>query len=268
MLKLFHNGMSTCSQKVRLVLAELNLNFESEIMDLQKGDQFSSQYLQLNPQALVPSLLVETEGKKIALVESSLICQWLDDSNSAASLTPKNIDDRYTMRWFLQQIDHIQHPACSILTYALGLRAVMLTKEPAELQSMIEQIRDPARREGRRAVLDKGVNAPVFRSALKDYLNVLVAAEAQLNHSTWLAGEYYSLADAALTPYILRLQHLELMPLVERFPLINAWYSKIQLRDNWQDAIAKWLPERAVLAFSNGAKEHQQTVCNMAAELL
>ena len=52
-MKLYHNGLSTCSQKVRMVLAEKQLPFESHIMDLQRGDQFQPDYVKLNPGALV-----------------------------------------------------------------------------------------------------------------------------------------------------------------------------------------------------------------------
>ena len=48
-MKLYHNPMSSCSQKVRLVLAEKKLPYESEILDLQKGAQFSEEYLRLKP---------------------------------------------------------------------------------------------------------------------------------------------------------------------------------------------------------------------------
>ena len=62
-MKLCHNGRSSGSQKVRMVLAEKNLPFESRIMDLQKGDQFDSAYVKLNPAALVPTL--EDQGQDL-----------------------------------------------------------------------------------------------------------------------------------------------------------------------------------------------------------
>jgi glutathione S-transferase len=37
-MQLYHNPMSSCSQKVRLVLAEKLLDYESTILDLQRGD--------------------------------------------------------------------------------------------------------------------------------------------------------------------------------------------------------------------------------------
>ena len=74
-MKLYHNPMSSCSQKVRLVLAEKKLPYESEILDLQKGAQFSEEYLRLNPNALVPTLI--DDGA--TFIESTLINEYLDD---------------------------------------------------------------------------------------------------------------------------------------------------------------------------------------------
>ena len=39
MLKLYHNDMSTCSQKVRFLLAEKGVEWEGVELDLRRGDQ-------------------------------------------------------------------------------------------------------------------------------------------------------------------------------------------------------------------------------------
>ena len=259
-LTLFHNGMSTCSQKVRVALAEKQLAFESRVMDLQVGDQFSAEYLKLNPSGLVPTLMVDNKP----YVESTLIIAYLDDRWPTPPLTPTDAEARYRMRLMLQRIDEVLHPACSVITYAIALRPIMLHKDPAELQSLIDQVRDPVRREGRRAVVADGVQAPVFRQALQQYLQVLQTAEDLLAESTWLAGEDYSLADCALTAYVLRLVHLDQAALVERLPGLSRWYAAVQRRPSWQTAIADWLPERAVSLFTAGGREVQQAVADMA----
>ena len=57
MLELYHNGMSTCSQKVRLCLAEKGLDWTGHAMDLRAGDQHRPDYLSLNPNGVVPTLV-------------------------------------------------------------------------------------------------------------------------------------------------------------------------------------------------------------------
>lgn len=260
-MKVYHNPMSSCSQKVRVVLAEKDIPFESQVMDLQRGDQFDPAYLKLNPAALVPTL----EHKGHIYVESTLIIEYLDDLYPEPALTPAAPELRYRMRHLLRQIDDIQHPACSVITYAIALRPIMLQKEPAELQAMIDQIRDPARREGRRAVLADGVLAPVFHTALRQYLDVMQQAENLLADGPWICGRQFTLADCTLIPYVLRLDHLAQKALIERrFPRIARWYEAVQARPSWKTAISDWMSERAIAKFTAGGLEVREQVAAMA----
>ena len=56
-MQLYHNAISTCSQKVRMVLHEKALEVEDKLIDLQAGDQFDEAYIALNPDAVVPTLV-------------------------------------------------------------------------------------------------------------------------------------------------------------------------------------------------------------------
>ena len=49
MLKLYHNDMSACAQKVRFVLAVKQLEWQSEELNLRQGDQQRPEYLKINP---------------------------------------------------------------------------------------------------------------------------------------------------------------------------------------------------------------------------
>ena len=72
-LELYHNHMSTCSAKVRLVLAEKKLTWKSHLMDLRAGDNLQSEYLKLNPGGVVPTLI--SDGR--ALIESTVIYEFI-----------------------------------------------------------------------------------------------------------------------------------------------------------------------------------------------
>ena len=43
-LTLYHNGPSTCSQKVRLILELKKLDYESKSIDLMSGEQHDPEY--------------------------------------------------------------------------------------------------------------------------------------------------------------------------------------------------------------------------------
>ena len=56
-LALYHNDMSSCAQKVRLMLAEKGLEWESRHLDLRAGAHQQDWYVKLNPRAVVPTLI-------------------------------------------------------------------------------------------------------------------------------------------------------------------------------------------------------------------
>jgi glutathione S-transferase len=78
-LVLYHAPHSTCSQKVRLVLHEKGLPFEDIRIDLSKKEQLRSEYLAINPNGVVPTLV--DDGTPI--IESSVICEYLDEKYHA-----------------------------------------------------------------------------------------------------------------------------------------------------------------------------------------
>ena len=74
MLELYHALISTCSQKIRLLLAEKQLDWASRPITLSEGEQLSPEYL-INPNGVVPTL-VDGGG---AVTDSSVINEYLDD---------------------------------------------------------------------------------------------------------------------------------------------------------------------------------------------
>ena len=242
-MKLYHNGLSTCSQKVRLVLAEKSLGFDSVELNLQKGDQFAPDYLRINPKALVPAL--EDNGN--IYIESSLIIDYLDDANGAVPLKPRSAHERYLMNSLIRVIDETEHPACSVITYAVGLLPLMRKNNtPEQLEKLIDAVPDPVRRENRRTVLHHGIKAPVFREAYQTYVGVLKQADALLRNSQWLAGRSFSLADCSYLPYVLRLHHLGQKDFIDSLPGLSRWYAAIQARPSYTAAVTQWLPQTVV----------------------
>jgi glutathione S-transferase len=57
MLELYHNDMSTCAQKVRFALAEKGVRWQSRHLDLRARDHQRPEYLRLNPNAVVPTIV-------------------------------------------------------------------------------------------------------------------------------------------------------------------------------------------------------------------
>ena len=74
MFVLYEFSNSVCCQKVRLVLCEKGLVWESRQVNLFRSEQYDPEYLKLNPKGVVPTLV--HDGRPV--IESTLICEYLE----------------------------------------------------------------------------------------------------------------------------------------------------------------------------------------------
>jgi len=237
MLELYHNDMSTCAQKVRVTLAEKGLTWESRHLDLRAGDQQKPEYLKLNPKGVVPTV-VDT-GKVVR--ESTVIMEYLDEEYPNPPLRPADSHGRAQMRLWTKRLDEGHHDvATATLSMGIAFRFQYLEKGKAACDALIDRIPDPIRRERRRDVIYNGVEAREFKTAVRMWEELLKDMETTLGSSAWLVGNSYSLADAAYTPYLTRLDHLNLLDWVLERPRLAGWYQRICARPSYDSAIKQW----------------------------
>jgi glutathione S-transferase len=86
MLTLYHNDMSVAAARTRIALAEKRLDWNAVHLDLRRGDAQKPEYLKLNPNAVVPTLV--HDGRVI--IESTVICEYVDDQWPDQPLKPKD----------------------------------------------------------------------------------------------------------------------------------------------------------------------------------
>jgi len=101
MLELYQFNNSVCSQKVRLTLCEKGLEWETHEVNLFTSEQYDPAYLALNPKGVVPTLV--HDGKPI--IESTLICEYVDDTFPDPKLAPSDPYDRARMRLWSKAVD-------------------------------------------------------------------------------------------------------------------------------------------------------------------
>lgn len=87
--KLFHWPMSR-STRVKWLLHEiLGQDFETETIELYDGEQYSPEFLAINPNHAVPVLQVTpTSGEPFTLLESGAMITWLADAYPEAEFAP------------------------------------------------------------------------------------------------------------------------------------------------------------------------------------
>ena len=168
-LALYHNDMSSCAQKVRLLLAEKGLEWESRHLDLRAGEHQKDWYIKLNPRAVVPTLI---DGD-IVVPESNVINEYLDERFPDPPMKPVDPFGRARMRLWTKQLDEGVHDA-GIAILSFGSRSGTSTSAAARPgKQMLESIPDPAKRERRRDVIEKGLDSPHFKIAIERLLDAL-----------------------------------------------------------------------------------------------
>lgn len=238
-LALYHHSTSVCSAKVRLVLEEKRLPWEGHFVDILAGKQFDEEYRRLNPRMLVPALV---DGN-VAIIESTVINEYLDESFPDAPLTPKDAASRARMRVWTKTVDEKLHDACTIVTYVAQHRHRLLALSAGELADLLAQTPDAAFRERKRRWITDGLKAPDLAQALRVYDRMIADMQDALAASPWLAGESYSLADIAMTPYINRLAMLHFEEMWAARPRVGEWFERIRARPAFARAVVSHIPE-------------------------
>ena len=252
MLKLYHQGSSVCAAKVRIVLYEKRLPWDSEYVDVLAGAQFEPAYMALNPNAVVPTL--DHDGRII--IESTVICEYLDDIFPDPALKPTDPYALAQMRIWTKRVDERLHPMTSVLTYAASHRHTILdNNSPDQVEAIINETRDPVKRQRKREWIEMGMEAPTARQAVTEFEKTLHDMEVDLSERRWMAGDDYSLADVALTPYLNRLSMLSMDGFWRRYPNVSGWFERVRSRLSFEPALFSWVPDELARSLAvNGEK--------------
>ncbi|MDH3445689.1 MAG: glutathione S-transferase family protein [Deltaproteobacteria bacterium] len=256
MIELYHNDMSVCAQKVRFALAEKTLKWEGHHLNLRAGDQQKPDYLRLNPNAVVPTLV----DNGAVIIESTMINEYLDDAYPAVPLRPVEAVNRARMRLWTKQLDDSVHAATSVISSAIAFRYQKLAAGMEELKSFHDRMPDPAKRERSWQNVTKGVESPFFPEAIRRFERLLADMEAALRETPWLAGKEFSLADIGYAPYATRLDHLQLQFLWDQRPRFAAWYDRLRERRSYKNALEDWFNPGYLPLMEEKGKESQARI--------
>ena len=245
MLELYHGATSVCAAKVRLVLEHKGMAYVSHLLDLAKNEQNEPVYLKLNPNGVVPTLVHDG----FIVIESTLINEYLEDISPEPSLLPQTAAGRVKMRSWTKRLDEGLHNAVSMLSFAVVLRHMRPQPGTAEYALYLAGIASPERRTMLDAAMRLGPEAPQAKAAVQLYRKALAAMEADLQTSPWLAGPDYSLADAALAPYVHRLAMLELSGLWDALP------GRTKSQSNFERAVVAFISAPALQMYRERGRE-------------
>jgi len=260
-LQLYTHPMSPCAQKVRIVLEEKALTWEAVFVDLPAKANLEPGYLKLNPLGVVPTLV--DEGKPV--IESSIICEYLDDAFPAVSLRPQDPWACARMRFWMKHVDIKLHPSCGALQWPLVMADKLKTMTPAEQEAMIDRVVEKPRRERQRRLLKLGYDAPDVAEAVAVYERTMVDMDAELGERDWICGDSFSLADAALAPYFQTLSQFGWSDWYETHPRVAAWYARCVARPSYQRGVAADFSAEKLVDLSERGRPAWQRISELLA---
>lgn len=206
MITLWGRSNSTNVRKVLWCLHELGLSFEH----IQAGGTFgivnTAEYLTLNPNGLVPCL----QDANLTLWESHTILRYLAEKYGKNSLFIADIVQHYDAeKW---------------MDWCLG------TISPIFKNIMLHAVKLPA---GQR-------NFNILSKAIQELQSKFVLLNHHLQDQSFIAGDYFSIADIALGSYVYTWQNLHQNYELEQsddFASLDAWLERLLQRPAFQTAL-------------------------------
>ena len=206
---LYHLWMSPQCRKVRVALLEKRLEFDLRAENVwERRDEF----LALNPANDIP-VLVETDGT--ALSGSDAICEFLDEVHPEPPLIGHQPIARAEVRRLVHWFDE---------------------KFNAEVTENLVGEKMTKRYLGKGGPSSKAVRAghANIHSHL-DYIGYLT------ERRTWLAGDYFSLADIAAAAHLSSIDYLGDVPWAEHEEAKD-WYARIKSRPSFRSILEDNIP--------------------------
>ena len=223
---------STCSQKVRLALWEKNLEFEDRGLMIDKGEHLTKEYLKLNPNGVVPTLLHNDE----VIIDSSVIMEYLDEVFPENPLSPSDPVGRAHMRKWMRYFEEVSTPATRIPSFNKHIAAQFGNMPDEAYNQMADN--HPMRKHFFQH-LEKGVgfSERETEDAMDHLRQTLERMEMGLGHGKpWLLGDMLTNADYCVTPTIDRMNDIGLSNMWDDKPLVSAWFDRIQEREAFKKA--------------------------------
>ena len=200
-MKLYIHPMSSNARRARMAAIVLGHQPELVTIDLQKGEQKKPDYLAINPNGKVPTLV---DGK-VVVWESLAIMTYLADQKPGHAAYPSDLVARaHVNQWLFWTVAH-WGPAISQLNFENFLKRMLGGGEPNEYAVQ-------------RATT-------LFHDAAK-------VLDAALAKSPNVAGETLTLADLAIAAPLMY-AGLAKLPVAD-YAHVTRWFSTIQATEAWK----------------------------------
>lgn len=234
-LELYHTSHSTCSQKVRLTLAEKGLpergkDWVEHDVDLNKFEQLKPEYMKMNPNGVVPTLVHDGQ----TLIESSALLEYLDEVIPEPSLVPPDPVGRAKMRAWMRYVDEVPTVAVRVPSFA-NIIAPMRFAQTSEEAFAKHAERLPLRKQFYQRMTTKGFGKAEVDHAVAQIRQTCERIETALKEDggPWILGTQFTLVETQVTPLIDRMEDLGYGDVWADLPLMSDWFERVKARPSY-----------------------------------
>ena len=240
MLKVYSYFNSICTQKVFITLTEKGIEYATQNVDLFRNEQFSPEYLKINPKGVVPAL--DHDGRVV--IESTLICEYLEECFPARRLVPQDPFLRARMRLWSKAVDEQLFEATRELSFSAMFRERMRNMTEEQRQGRYQNVGDPIKRARLISTYEEGVESPYVLQGIGAFDMAFGKMEKDLKAAgPWLLGAELSLADINMMPFVARMAYLDLLDVwLEGRPAAQDWWRRVQALPSFIASVPEKVP--------------------------
>ncbi len=245
-LHLLYFPLSSCSQKVRILLKEKRIPFTPHVINLTKGEQTASWFLGINPRGVVPVLV---DGGEVHIESNDILCH-LDQAHTSnqPSFMPQDEGEQQEADALLDCEDRM-HEHLRVITMKYLAPTRMVRKSEQELSAYAQNGQSNAYRQKQvdwwREFSSNGVSDQQLNEAVFAFHESFKALNTILKSQLYLLGSRITVVDIGWFISIHRLV-LAGYPL-HKYPELNVYYRTLLHRPSFrQEVSAGPLPIRLV----------------------
>ncbi len=264
---LFHYGMSSCSQKLRIFLNLKKIAWEPHEVDLLANENINDWFLGINPRGLVPVLVHDGDVH----IESNDILLYLEKLVPEPSLVPASAAGE--MAAMLRREDDL-HLDFRALSFRFMFNPPTTPKTPDVIERYIGSgsgTVDGVADEGKAREIRfwknyavEGISDAAVQAAAAKFRAAFDGLEGRLETQTYLLGPRISLLDIAWFIYVNRLT-VAGYPFARLHPRLAAWFSVLQTLPEFASEIVMPPPLRDAIAQTHREQAaRQRTLVDVA----
>lgn len=211
-------------------MAEKSIEWEDRQVDLATGAHLTQEYLKLNANGVVPTLI--HDGRIV--IESSVICEYLEELHPKPALMPDGPHGRATVRAWMRYIEEVPTASVRVPSFNTLFSSALSQWSDNELRSQAD--RRPLRKHFYLKLHGGKFSEAEYDASLERLSQTISRMEAALAGGPWLLGRQFTLADVMLIPLITRMEDIGLAYLWAGAPRVTDWFAHVKTRPSFDVA--------------------------------